>query len=133
MKFEMDLTKVQDIKPIPAGTYVFKIVEIDASKLSKSGNKKMVIKYEIMAPKVDQKLFWNSLSLVESAWFKVKQLVEAAGLPIKPSGFDTNDLLGREVGAVVTEEDSKEYGHRNQISQFLKAKETKPELAPKEA
>ena len=133
MKFEIDLTTVQELKPIPAGTYVFKVIDVDGTKKSKTGQPKMVIKFDIIAPSSvakDQKNFWTSLSLVESARFRVKQLFEACQIPIKASGFDTADLIGKEVGAIVTEETTPEYGHRNQITQFLPARTTKPEVAP---
>jgi hypothetical protein len=133
MKFQIDLTKVQDIKPIPAGVYVVKLLEIDATKKSRTGNAKMVIKTEILAPQTvaaTQRNWWFSLSLVESALFRLKQLMEATEIPVRPTGFDTADLIGREVGVIVTEEETKEYGKRNQIVNFLKAKETKPEVKP---
>jgi len=132
-RFQIDLTKVQDLKPIPTGVYVMKIVDVDATKTSKTGNPKMVVKSEILAPasvRDQQKYHWFSLSLVESALFRVKQLFEACNIPIKATGFDTADLIGREVGMTVIEEHTKEYGHRNQITGYMKARETKPELAP---
>jgi hypothetical protein len=131
MKFSIDLTKVQELKPIPTGVYVVKIVEIDTTKKSKAGLDKMVIKSEILAPASvtqQQKFFWFTLSLADAALFRVKQLMEAVGIPIKATGFDTADLIGRELGIVVTEETTKEFGHRNQVVNYLKAKETKPEL-----
>jgi hypothetical protein len=131
MKFAIDLTQVQDLKPIPQGVYVLKIIEIDSDKTSRAGNKKMVVKSEIKAPASvaqTQKFFWFSLTLVESAYFRIKQLMEAAGIPLKNTGFDTTDLIGKEVGAIVSEEHTQEFGHRNQIVQFLKAKDTKPEV-----
>jgi hypothetical protein len=131
MLFNIDLTQVQDIKPLPAGTYVFKVVDVDGSKVSKQGNPKLVIKCEIIAPKKvaeKQKFFWMQLSLVDTALFKVKQFVEMCNLPIKSTGFNTADFLNRMFGAVVTEEDSKEFGHRNQVASFLKA--TDPTLKP---
>ena len=133
MKFEIDLTKVQELKPIPAGVYVLKIVDIDATKKSRTGQDKLVIKSEILAPTIvasTQKFYWFSLSLVESALFRVKQLFEKCKIPVKPGGFDTADLIGREVGAVITREVTKEYGDRNNIVSFLEAKETKPEVKP---
>ncbi len=131
MKFAIDLTKVQDIKPIPTGVYVVKILDIDATKKSRTGNDKMVVKTEILAPAAvaqNQKNWWFSLSLVESALFKLKQLIEAAGVPVKAGGFDTADLIGKEVGAVVNLEETKEYGIRNQVAQFIPAKTAKPEV-----
>lgn len=131
MKFAIDLTKVQDIKPIPTGVYVVRILDVDATKKSKAGNEKMVVKTEILAPTAvaaTQKNWWFSLSLVESALFRLKQLMEAAGIPLKPGGFDTADLIGKEVGAVVNLEETKEYGIRNQVSQFIPAKAAKPEV-----
>lgn len=131
MKFQIDLTQVQELKPIPAGVYVVKLIDIDATKKSKQGNPKMTIKSEILAPQSvakTQKYFWFSLSLVESAWFRIKQLYEAAGIPVRATGFDTADLSGKELGIVVTEEETAEYGHRNQVVNYLKAKETKPEV-----
>jgi hypothetical protein len=133
MKFAVDLTLCQDFKPLPAGTYAIKIIDIDGSKVSKSGNPKLSVKTEILAPaSVAQttKYWWFSLSLVESALFRVKQLFEACNVTISKSGFDTTDLAGREVGVTVIEENTPEYGHRNQIVSFTKAKETKPELKP---
>lgn len=137
--FNIDLTQVQEIKPLPAGSYVFKVADIDGSKQSKTGNAKMVVKCEIVAPKVvqeKQKNFWLSLSLVESALFKVKQFVESAGVQIKPTGFNSTDLIGKQFGAVVIEEETKEYGHRNQIQSFIKISgagaktDFKPEVDP---
>jgi hypothetical protein len=130
-KFAIDLSKVQDIKPLPAGVYAVRIVEIDATKKSKTGNDKLVIKTEIIAPAsvaATQKNWWFSLSLVESALFRTKQLFEKANVPIRAGGFDTADLIGREVGVVVNLEETKEYGIRNQIVNFLPIKETKPEV-----
>lgn len=133
MKFAIDLSKVQDLKPIPAGIYIMKILDIDATKKSRTGNEKLVIKSEILAPQsvaTEQKHFWFSLSLVESALFRLKQLMEASGIPIKSGGFDTADLIGRETGITVTLEDSKEYGLRNQVVGYSPSKQTKPELKP---
>jgi hypothetical protein len=123
MLFQVDLTQVQEIKPLPAGSYVFKVIDVDGSKQSKAGNAKMVVKCEVIAPKVvqeKQKNFWLSLSLVESALFKVKQFVESCGIPVKASGFNSTDLIGKQFGAIVIEEETKEYGHRNQIQSFIK-------------
>lgn len=131
MKFAIDLTKVQDIQPLPAGVYVVKLLDIDATKKSRTGNDKMVIKTEVLQPAsvaAKQKNWWFSLSLVESALFRVKQLMDACGIQLRASGFDTSDLIGREVGVVVNLEETKEYGIRNQVVQFMPAKQTKPEL-----
>jgi hypothetical protein len=136
LKFQIDLTAVQDLKPVPAGVYVLRVIEIDGDKTSRAGNKKLVVKYEIKAPSSvaqTQKFFWGSLTLVESAFFRIKQLFEACNVPIRKEGFDTTDLIGKEVGAIISEEHTQEFGHRNQIVQFLKAKETKPELKPQTA
>jgi hypothetical protein len=133
MKFPLDLTSVQDFKPLQAGTYVIRLVDIDGSKTSKTGNPKMGIKAEILQPSdvaKTTKNWWFSLSLVDSALFRVKQLFEACNIPISKNGFDTADLSGKEVGVTVIEEITPEYGHRNQIVAFTKARETKPELKP---
>jgi hypothetical protein len=133
MKFNVDLSQIQDFKPLQAGTYVIKLIDLDGSKTSKNGNPKLGVKSEILAPASvaeTTKYWWFSLSLVESALFRVKNLLEAAGIQAGKNGFDTADLVGRSVGVTVIEEDTPEYGHRNQIVAFLKAKDTKPELKP---
>jgi len=132
MKFEIDLTKVKDLKPLPTGVYALKIESIDATKQSKTGNPKMVVKTAVLAPQsvaTENPNYWFSLSLVESALFRLKQLFEACKIPLKPTGFDTNDLLGKQFGAVVVLESTKDYGERNQITQYLTIQETKPEVA----
>jgi hypothetical protein len=138
MKFAIDLTKIQELKPIPAGSYVMKIIEVDGTKTSRSSGKpKLTIKNEVLAPidiAKEIKNWYLNLSLAEGAQFRVKQLFEACLVPIKPGSFDTVDLVGREYGITVTLEPYTAEGQAtrltNQIVAFHPAKLTKPELAP---
>lgn len=133
MKIEVDLTKVQSLKPIPDGTYLFRIMSCKQG-MSQTNNPKYTWEADILKPEnvvVDGatvKKYYFDTSLAEGALFHLRDLYEACG-KLKP-GASTEDLLGCEVGAVVILTVTPEYGERNKIQKFIPAKLTKPGLKP---
>jgi hypothetical protein len=131
MKFDIDLTTVKELKPIPEGAYLMICKDVN-SKQSKAGNSMLVYQAEIIEPlevrnEVDR--FFFNMVLTENALFRVKQLFEATGTPITAGSFDATAVLGEQFIAMVTVQQTEEYPDpRNNIARFLKAGQVEPEV-----
>ena len=86
---------------IPEGSYVVSVVEVK-SGVSKTGNKKLTIKYEIAEGKYKGKPIWDSLSLSENATWRIQQFIGALKLPnTGKQEVDTDRWEGRKLVILV--------------------------------
>lgn len=107
MQIQPDFTEALD--SVPPGKYPARIVEIKFDDttggpfISKSEKQTPYIKvvYEIFnsetAAKVNGRKIWDNLMLQGPGAGRLKAVVAAAGLDTTAGGFDTDDLLGKEV------------------------------------
>lgn len=104
--------------PIPVGVYKVKI----AAGEIKEGPKGQYIEwqFEIIEGEFASRKLFDNTSLMTKALFSVKSLLEAAGIPFDPEGFDTTDALGKPLNIKVS---VGEYEGRpkNEIEAFLPA------------
>lgn len=120
MKFEVDLTKVERLKPKKAGLYIFKIISSELKK-SRAGLDKLTWQFEVLKPELPQDestKFWYDTSLSPKAIFHLADLYEACG-KLHPGAFDPVELYGEVVGAAVELEVTPEFGERNRITKWI--------------
>lgn len=125
MRFDMDLTKVKSLSPIPDGVYLADIKGYDIKK-SQTGNDMITWKLELLQPaEVAEKtpIFYTITSLHPDALFHLKGLYEACN-KLEEGGFDPEDLIGCSIGFVTLLELTKQWGLRNRVTKWLKADRT---------
>ena len=97
----VDQAEVQDIGPIPEGRYKGRLREVRKEE----GNKGPYLRWEFdeIRGMQDGKKYpghqWVNTSLSDNALWKVKETFLAFGVP---ASTDTDDLVGQEVGMVVS-------------------------------
>ena len=100
----VDLTNVKALEVLPPGQYRAQITNAKV-KTAKSGDSQ-VIEWELTVQDpahMGRKLFINN-SLKETALWNLKRFVEAAGASFDATGFDTEQMLGKMILAVVGQE-----------------------------
>jgi len=104
-------------EPIPVGDYV---CQIETCENQKSPDGKPYIAWSasiIDGEYKGRKLFWNT-SLQEQAQWNVKAVVEALKAPFEPDGFNTEDMLGLQIGLSVTM-DTYQGKEKNKVSGYF--------------
>lgn len=119
-RVQVDLTNVKALEVLPPGQYRAQITNAKV-KAAKAGDSQ-VIEWELTIQDPahqGRKLFINN-SLKETALWNLKRLVEACGASFDASGFDTEQMLGKMLIAVVGQEP---YQGRlvNRVTDTLKA------------
>lgn len=117
----IEIPKFDEVKagfePIPEGTYLAQIVE-GKVETSKEGNAMINWRFDICEGDATGKPLWDYTSLQPAALWKVKSLIETAGIPFDPKGFSTEDALGKRLRLKVTLEEY-EGKQRNKIDAYL--------------
>src|SRR5947208_312666 len=114
MKFDIDLTKAPRIRAVPDGVYILKILSGELKK-SKAQNDKITWKLEITQPTAAREIsqfMYHDSSLVDTALWRLQELYEAVGR-LHTGGFSMEEVLGASVGAIVSSEETKDYGLRS--------------------
>lgn len=128
-RFDIDLTQVPTLEPIPGGIYIVRIVGVRTSE-SQSGHPKATLETEIESPtEIAEKVpkWFINLSMHPNALFRVKNLFEAVG-KLTQGGFDLEDLIDQRIGVITTFVVDPNYGAQNRIQKFLAVDKTKTEL-----
>ncbi len=115
-KIELDVTQAKALEPLPPGLYP---VVIQQARLDESstGKPMLVLDFEVTdGDHVGRHVFTNVVLTKEADW-RIKQLLDAAGVYYDADGFDSDELLGRSlvvrVGIEVYEGQA-----RNRVSAF---------------
>ncbi len=131
MIIDVDLTKVPKLQPLPTGTYLVRITEITHGE-SQAGFPKLTFACDVIEPaNVAEEIpkWYFSLSLKDTALFRVRELFEAVG-KLHAGGFDTDELLGEVVGVTLRLEENEVTGRpQNQLVGFLPVNNTNPAVA----
>lgn len=112
INLEYDLGDVSsEYEPVPADTYIAKIVECDLEKAS-TGKDMLRVKWEIVEGDFQGRPLYDNVVL--SVSWKVKQYADAAGIE-SGTALDTKKFMDTEasVRTIVTE--SQEYGKQNKV------------------
>lgn len=117
MKFNVDPTaEVSKFTPVKAGTYTLRIEDVEQKVGQESGNAYLSWRLAITTPKEEligldgatlegsPSSVFLSTSLADGKQGFVRALVEAAG-GVWDADFDTNDILGKEISAVLDEDE----------------------------
>ena len=129
----VDLTSVG----LQEGSYVGRITKIEyqikvGEKWNKDGIESVPIEEMLKYPVEKQRVhltilipekgenIWHDLYLMESAKGFVKDVCEAAGVPYTTAGFDSEELLNKEVGIQVILKQSAGYSARPEIAKVYK-------------
>ena len=118
MQIPIDLTTVAEIPVLEAGIHIVRITGAE-EKASKSSEYKQVMWHcEVLQPQAFPKWFmWSSLH--PNAVFRLKQLATAVGV-LHPGDFDTNDIVGREVGVRVSVKENPDNGRLgNNVEEYI--------------
>lgn len=130
--------EVQDFSPLPAGTYLAKVREIDTAATSQSGNPKWVFQFDVVdgPEELDEGdrrsggRLWEHCSLTENAAWKLKQIYTALGFTLDS---DADELIGEPVRLVVVQEEINSGTRKgqmgNNIVSYLEADPDDPRLA----
>ena len=129
----VNLEDVPELQAIPDGVIA---VEIESweKKMSSNNNEMASICTQIIAPEELVKKvgkYYMQIPMMNSTLFKWRNLYEACGIMEKATdGFDPDDLLGKQVGIIVT---LREYqgSPRNNEQKFLPLNKTSPRLTGK--
>lgn len=114
---------------VPEGTYHLRISSCKQAT-SQSGKPKLQFAYEIIAPaEFAGKKIPDSISLQDQALWKLKALVEAAGISYDEDGFDDDDTIGLEFMAEVG---TRMYDNKtvNDITKYMASNEGTPGIKP---
>ncbi len=126
MRFEIDLTTVPELKPIPESVVLLKAVDVKAGT-SGTGNPKLTYECEILEPPeiVEQvEKYYLQMPLAEGALFRMKNLFDVCDA-LTPGGFDDRAIIGKTFGVIMDVEVTEDYGVRNRETKFLRASKTK--------
>ena len=121
-EFDIDLTKVPDLKPVPDGSYILRCASFEPGT-SNTGNPKVTFKFDIEGPK-EQKdevgSVYMDFSLVQAALWRLLRFVKACGLELGPK-FKPKLCVGKTVCAICSVDDTPEWGVRNRWNLFYPA------------
>lgn len=99
-------------EPIPAGTYIARIVDVELKKSSK-GNDMLSVKWTVIDGPMEGKNFFDNVVL--SVEWKVKQYAELIGVE-SGNELDTEDLIGAEATVTLEVKDRTDgNGQTNQV------------------
>lgn len=110
MLIKPDFSEVTDSKPVPPGVYSARIKDVE-SKESQAGNTYLNWKLELFGtPEVNNRVVFTATPIKGAGAFRLQQLYKAAtGEDISAtSGFDTDQLIGKEVQVTLVEGKDKE-------------------------
>lgn len=96
MKIALDVTQAKEFEAVPAGYYSVVVQKVEP-RTSQAGNPCLSLDLQITEGEYAGRHLFYILPLVKEADWRVKSLLEAAGVPYGPDGFDSDDLLGREL------------------------------------
>lgn len=134
MKFDVDLTKVERLKPKKAGLYILKIISSELKK-SRQGLDKLTWQFEVLKPELpadESTKFWYDTSLAPKALFHLSDLFDACG-KLHPGPFDPIEIWGDLVGAVIELEVTPEFGERNRVTKWVPVNQMKEQIETLEA
>lgn len=132
MQFDFDLSTVPVIKPIPDGTYLFRVLETKDRKAKSSGNDQVQFELEILAPKpvvVDGatvERHFHYLAVTPNTYSMVRDIFEVCGKLRPGVGLNTQDLWGSEFGAEVVKNVDERGQTRSNIVRMFKACDITP-------
>lgn len=115
MEIQLDMTAVDQL--LEEGIY--NLVVEDAVVKDSASSGKPILNLRFQVQDSNRKLF-ETFSLQQQALFRLRDFLVAAGIELKPTGFDTLEILGATVRAKVVKE-SYEGKERNKIQSYLKA------------
>jgi hypothetical protein len=133
MRFDFDLESAPVLRPIPDGTYIFRVVG-SKDLVSKANNNPMVQwECEIVEPKpviVDgatvEKYFHYS-TITPNTLGYVRELFDACER-LKPGPWSPEDLYGGTFGATVIKTTDQQGRDINNIKRVFRVKDTRPEI-----
>ena len=91
-----------EFSPVPADTYACRIHAVEQRETKKKDGYYLHIEARIAEGDCSGRSLFFNCSLKESALWNLKKFVECAGVPYDDDGLDTDDILGAEVGLVVS-------------------------------
>lgn len=133
MEFNIDLSTVPELKTIPDGAYIGRVVSVEERGTS-TGGKKLTFCIEIEAPQEQKdevgKIYMDfptkdAEGAPSGALFRLKQFSRCFG-DVPVGTFDPELWVGKRFGWVCTIEDTLEFGVRNRETVFLSADQVTP-------
>jgi hypothetical protein len=122
MADELDLSDVESsggLKPLPNGTYLCRVDQVDPGRTSSNGNRMIDVTFVVIDPESYQgRRIWHHITFTQKSLGIAKQQLEAIlGHSISKVIFSevAEDMLDREVKVRVDIERSEGYSDRNRI------------------
>lgn len=104
MLIEANLSEVEEMTPVPAGTYQARITAVEA-KESKAGNPYLNWKSELIGEDVNGRIVFHTTPISGKGAFRLQELYRAAThevLSKESPSFDTEQIIGKEVLMTLT-------------------------------
>lgn len=119
MKLQADFSEAGAFSKTTVGKYLLRVVGCEAKVSKASGNNYLEFKLEIFGhPEFSgRSIFYNS-PLAGKGAFRLQNLLRACGLDPNNSDVETDDLLGKELGAMLDYEKDQEGNLRKYPSAF---------------
>ena len=106
MSYTIDWEKVAQEQVVPEGRYPARIDKADVRVSKEGGNPYLNIEFTLTEEPLTGRKVWSVFMLEPRALWKLRNLLVALGYPVQgTSDFEPTDLIGQEVGIVVTHEE----------------------------
>jgi hypothetical protein len=97
MEIPVDLTNIEEMgDAAPIGEYLAQVGKIDVKDSKRTpGNKNLEVQFVLQEGEQHGKMVFETMSLSPKALWRVRDFVNACGVYPNPSGFKTEELIGR--------------------------------------
>lgn len=129
-RINVNLNDVEGFAVVPDGVYLVEIQESSKITKSKAGNPNIRWIGKILEGDYEGKLIsWNTVILDTALW-KLKDMLEKIGVPFDEDGFDHEDAFGKEL---YIRNEQREYDNKpqNDVVEFFST-EMPPDEEPKD-
>ena len=116
MKVNINLDDVKELKAVPPGNYVCRVIDGGVREGPKGNYVAWTL--EIIEGEYAGQQQWHNTSLVPNAQFGLKRFLQACGFEWGKSSFNTEDVIGCEVIAKVVIKDY-EGEPKNKVRGFI--------------
>lgn len=121
LKKKLDFSNVSEgFDLIPAGTYSCHIFDL-TEKQSTAGNDMLKVVLKISKGELKGRQIFTNLTFVESAMFKIREFLIAAGaeIPKKAVNIDFSKTVGKEIKVIVYHRKNKDDETYSDVKKFL--------------